>query len=457
MSLRTGTYTITNVRFLNRLRLPNSDGEEPVVGKIPLGDDIPPEDQWQISRTPGDHTIRCSIRNVKFGNYLSTRPHTSEGEPIFGASREYCWNLYADAIEDNIYRICTPPNSRDGSTLSLALNDESDYTPIEEFPRIARRPFPFQQDESSVSLRLLQQKPDQETMLVELEWTGLSSGYIIEFMDPISVIFHGEIVGDALVNNGFETSSEIVHASLRARDTNAFRDFAQSVLCAEQVQISFLIGGFRYYPADATRRPSDWEYIYRRSWKKDLSFRGLQSFRNKVSLKGILITGCKNDEAGRPYLLINITAGIQNNTNLSITADYSLDGYYGRHMIGTVKLSNFAVNSNSNNEKEVNGRFQPAIPIHNEVATFRVKVYIEGVNIAYVDHKFEPPLHIPTASGIWSPEINRARVTESWIVAAQLALDRSAMLNLDVTNVEIKIKKFHATDLHFKLQDVPYK
>ncbi|PCH37410.1 hypothetical protein WOLCODRAFT_84518 [Wolfiporia cocos MD-104 SS10] len=359
---KSGHYTITNVAYANRIKLSNADDGEQAVGRIPFDEElINPLELWQISRSSEGSLDRCTIKNIHLNRFLSTKPTASHTDTVFGDAQEYCWILYADDSSVDVYRICTP------STLCLTLKDGCNDTPVSS--------------------------PDQDTMTVQLEWNDLPPRHVLRLFNPVSVIFHGEIIADAHVDEEFHTDTKILNAALHARDTNAFRKFIHSVLCVDEIQISFEARGFHYFHASQDRSEIG-NYEYRIPWKKDLIFKGLQSFRDKVLLKRLTITASGPSEV-EPYLDIELLTSLINNTNLTCIADYSVSLYYGASKARTISPK-------SPNQQIVKGRFQPLTPPVDEIRRFLgafltsnrqqlVKLRVEGINITICGRLFNLP------------------------------------------------------------------
>ncbi|PCH38826.1 hypothetical protein WOLCODRAFT_158360 [Wolfiporia cocos MD-104 SS10] len=63
LNLRSGFFTITNLAYLNRARLSNENGEEPIAGWVPYGNEVIPGEQWHIEFSD-EGNYRCVIINA---------------------------------------------------------------------------------------------------------------------------------------------------------------------------------------------------------------------------------------------------------------------------------------------------------------------------------------------------------------------------------------------------------
>ncbi|PCH36506.1 hypothetical protein WOLCODRAFT_81885, partial [Wolfiporia cocos MD-104 SS10] len=225
----------------------------------------------------------------------------------------------------------------------------------------------------------------------ELEWEGLPSDHILEFVHPLTVLFHGEAVADAIIKDAFKTSSRHLCFSLVARDSGAFQEYMKTLLREDDVQVVLQINGFKYYPVDQRERPADWDtYVYTEPWKKTLVFKGFQSFRNRIRLQEIKINGSDLDEDGIPYLRAMVAAEVHNDTRMTCTVNFSLEAFYKESRV------------NRKNIQEVDGCFQPIYPPSEEVKQFissyltkgtplQIQLHVDDISITICHRLYNIP------------------------------------------------------------------
>ncbi|PCH38825.1 hypothetical protein WOLCODRAFT_110206 [Wolfiporia cocos MD-104 SS10] len=361
LNIRSGFFTITNLAYLNRTRLPNKNGEEPIACWVPYGNEVIPGEQvWHMEfSNEGSH--RCIIRNAHLNRHVATNPQAEPNDPVYGTAEKYWWHLLPDSSGSDVYRI------KDAGTLSWYLPDGEDNTPA------------------------------------CLEWTGLPRKHVLRFTRPMSVWFHGEVIADAIVDDVFQTEERMILASIRTKDTHAFQNFLGAILSGDIIQISVECHNFQYYPANPHYRLPGWDQVYDIPWRKDITFKGLRSFRHRVLLKRVRLTSGDIDSSG-PYLHTNLIASIVNDSPIACTINCLLELYYGEH-------KNFVLYANSNNDYEINGCFQPLTPLTQEVKQFiesyftspqhlLVKIYVENSTADICGRLFNIPRfeinsHIP--------------------------------------------------------------
>ncbi|PCH36498.1 hypothetical protein WOLCODRAFT_20578 [Wolfiporia cocos MD-104 SS10] len=437
-ALKSGCYTITNVAHSNRARMSNEDDKEPIMCWVPYGGGVVQEEQ-----------------NVRFNRYMATSPHATLNGSVFGTVDIYWWHVYADASGPDVYRICTTASARDTGILSLSLPDEREGTPttnvekitlmkwgvdlqslwkIEPYPRVIRKTFPFK-DDSYLSLRLLEHIPRQNAIKLHLYWGGLPPGKIIKFTRPLSVFFHDEMVASAEVDDELETQIGTLQLSLLARDTYAFSTFIEAILYADVLQVSFESNAFQCYPAEPQYKSPDWKYVYTASWRKNLTFRGMQCFRNKVSLKKIRLTGSDVDPNG-PFLKAKATVSLINETYLMCIANLMLEIYFGEH-------KNFVVHANSDNEREMDANIQPLFPPSPEIQRLIASYLTSSQQLLPVECK-------------WSPEIPGAFLVGRFLTSVRLAIDVAAVLDIVIKAASVTIEGYNIDGLTFDIGDIPF-
>ncbi|PCH36504.1 hypothetical protein WOLCODRAFT_20584 [Wolfiporia cocos MD-104 SS10] len=245
MNLGSGIYTITNVAHLNRAGLPNDNHGESIVGRIPYGNDVALVEQWYLEFSPPSRYI---VRNMQYQRYFSTEMCPKPNGAVFGASAHYWWNIDADTLDQDVYRL-----------------NHIHQCSIKIFRLMTDPHWRWNRCNS----------PNKETIAGQLDWRDLPRNYVLQFPQHFSVISLGEVVAEAEADGEFKTNSQMFRLTLCVKDTSAFRTFASSVLHDDEVQVTLQFHTFRFYPADPGDRPSDWNYVYRKPWNKDLVFKGM--------------------------------------------------------------------------------------------------------------------------------------------------------------------------------------
>ncbi|KAF9804393.1 hypothetical protein IEO21_09405 [Rhodonia placenta] len=188
----------------------------------------------------------------------------------------------------------------------------------------------------------------------------LPGDHIIEFPDPLAVLYHGEVIADAEVDE-YKTSADTpLRMSLHARDTPAFTAFASSILCDDHIQVTLEAHKFRFYPRKSVERPADWHYVYEALLRKDLTFEaGLHAFRENVALSDLKILQSGSDDK-ETYLESSVNVSIFNTSRFSCAADLAVGVYFGNTKELRLRRQNPDVH-------ELKWRFRPMNPANQEV------------------------------------------------------------------------------------------
>jgi len=398
MAALSGVFTITNAEFHNRASCVVDHDQEPVACNIPADlTTVTLGEQWEITPSFGG---RYSVRNVQFRSYVTTYPRPTEAAPVFASGVQSWWlitEMDPGTYGPDVYSILC----RDHSDLCWGLRDGDNATPIQlcpfstdgrnlwkiiPYPPIVKKPFPFKKEKVSITLHSAEHSPEHEHIDVQIEWKGLPVDSILQFPEPLSVLYHGDLIAEAVADDELKTNTGILGLTLRAKDTPAFSSFASSILRDDDIQVSLEAHKFRFYPRNISERPSDWEYIYQMPLKKDMTFKGLHSFRERVKLRDFKIKSSSIDSQG-DYIDATIITTIDNASRLSCTANIAVGVYYGKSkvlfnldaitsvrsdislyiQIGTAEYSNFKLEPASSNERELKWQFRPLNPANFEV------------------------------------------------------------------------------------------
>ncbi|KZT00980.1 uncharacterized protein LAESUDRAFT_500067 [Laetiporus sulphureus 93-53] len=375
-SLSPGIYTITNLACYNRANLPNDDEKASVTCKIPRR--TMDAEQWEIQPSESQNGGRYTIRNVKYNQYASFEMNPEVASPVFGSRGEGWWvvtEMDSNQYGEDTYSIVCYHHSG----LSWTLPDEGDNTPIElhpfardrrslwkiaPYPPLPKRPFPFT-DRSILSLRSVEQTADTQYLHVQFEWIALPPNTVLEFPEPLLIVFHSEVIAEVQVEGEFKTNGHILFGTLRADDTNAFASFASTVVRDDDVQVSLEIYKFKYYAEETPESSPDRQYTYRHAWKKNFTFKGLRSFRERVTLCDFRITGSADDDHG-PYMKSRVTVNIVNASVFTTMATISVGVYIGQTKIGTGHAKNLQLLPDTNT-MNVQWQYRPLSPANQEV------------------------------------------------------------------------------------------
>lgn len=373
-----GVFTITNLQFHNRACLLKDDDKEPITCAIPADmSTVNAMEQWELTPT-SDH--RYSIKNVHFESNITTDIRPTSSATVF-ASRYKAWWIIKEmdpaTYGPDTYSIF----SRDSSELCWGVRDGDSETPIQLFPfapdhrnlwQIARyppvhkKPCPFDISLTKMELQSVEQGLEQRNISVEIEWTDLPRDHIIEFPDSLAVLYHGEVIADAEVDE-YKTSADTpLRMSLHARDTPAFTAFASSILCDDHIQVTLEAHKFRFYPRKSVERPADWHYVYEALLRKDLTFEGLHAFRENVALSDLKILSSGSDDK-ETYLESSVNVSIFNTSRFSCAADLAVGVYFGNTKIGHGQFKELHLRRQNPDVHELKWRFRPMNPANQEV------------------------------------------------------------------------------------------
>ncbi|CCM06685.1 uncharacterized protein FIBRA_08972 [Fibroporia radiculosa] len=477
MSLQAGIYTVTNVYSGNRASLPNDDDRVNVVCKIPFtSSKVTDSEKWELTASSNG---RYTIQNVLYKYYLTTTIRPKASAPIFGTTSPDWWTITEilpvnESFGQETYSILC----KDHSNLGWALHDDDDETPIElqsfardnrnlwkisPYPPVPRKEFPFT-DRSILRLSSVEKTSEAECLGVQFEWKSLPPNFVLHFPEPLLIVHHSEVVAEVFVEDEFKTSSGILYATIRAKDTAAFTSFASSVLLDDDIQVSLQAHKFRYYPADPVDRPADWQYLYRLRWKKDMTFKGLHSFRERVILRDFRITASDCDSHGQ-FMRASVIANIMNASCFTSTATIAVGVYYGSSKVGTAEYKDLQLQPEKDNELFIDWKFRPLNPANSEVQNFMdqyfttvqqlpVTLTLESISASICGHLFNlPHFDISTRiQGIGSKFIDRVDI---YAGAWSSLIQRKVSFTFDIENpldatldicsivVDVRIKGAH--------------
>ncbi|KZT71100.1 hypothetical protein DAEQUDRAFT_764041 [Daedalea quercina L-15889] len=506
MSLPSGTYTITNVSFNNRVALTEGDDGEYVTCKLP--GPVGTGEKWRLTSYGGD---RYTIENEDHKLHVVPQSNVTIGGSVCGVrvKTSVAWTIIELSCEEygpDVYSI-----HADGpANIVWALDDGQPDTPISlrhltkdrrnmwqicSYPPVARRFSPFETpgtDKSALELVSVDQTADPNYLAVRCDWKNLPAGRTLQFLEPLLLLYHSEVVAELMVSadGTFVTDSERISMDLRPRDTPAFQTLAGAILSEGDVQVYLRIRKYKFYHSSLPEGDPEREYVYRHTWHKELIFKGIHSLRECVNLSNLRLLGSSYDEKdiNGPYIRATVDAQILSTCLLKCSANAVATVYYGTCKLGIANLKDFPVEPHFMTEMQLPIRLVveaismtvctqlvnlPSFTIdtciqgHGLNLITAVDVHVTPMIFLKRELSFEFTMQNPLDTTLElrsmqlqgqgkSPKTSDCWMTSGYFKTFQLACSEKTPLDVFVESADIVVDQYSLNGLTWNLRNVPF-